>query len=446
MKHTQLTLISAAVLLVLPLINANAFGQSLTEGHAQKFVPFADFVQSVGSADVNEILAAPNVKAADSISVEEMRQYLLDLYGAMNVGHSYVLGSQTVDCIPMLQQHSLQDLGLTEIPQAPPVSGGPTANATEPIRASAQFPANQTKDEFGNALGCEDGTIPMLRITLPTLANFKSLHEFFQKGPNGAGQAPDPRRFDAPATQSHKYAYTYQYVNNFGTNTQINLWRPYVYTDINETFSLAQSWTIGGSGASTQTLEVGWQNFPAKWSTENSVPFIYWTADDYNNTGCYNLTCKGFVQVSRAITFGVPWAASSYSVTHGTQFDVAFQYKYYKGNWFLFANGTEIGYYPASQYGTGQLSKYSTLIEFGNETVGTTVWPAGGSGMWASYGAGEAAYQKELFYISYPASTSIWDTLKVKQPSPTCFTTTTPAYTSALGVYFYFGGPGGAGC
>ena len=446
MKNTKLTLISSAVLLVLLLINANGFSQTLTEGHAQKFVPFADFVQNVGSADVNEILAAPDVKATDSTSVEEMRQYLLTLYGGMNVGHSYVLGSQTVDCIPMLQQPSLQDPRLTEIPQAPPVSEGPTANATESLLAGAQFPANQTKDEFGNALGCEDGTIPMLRITLPTLTNFKSLHEFFQKGPDGSGQAPDPSRFDAPATQAHKYAFTYQYVNNLGTNAQINIWRPYVYTDINETFTLAQSWTIGGSGASTQTLEVGWQNFPAQYSTENSVPFIYWTADDYNKTGCYNLTCKGFVQVSKAITFGVPWAASSYSVTHGTQFDVAFQYKYSGGYWFLFANGTEIGYYPASQYGTGQLSKYSTLIEFGNETVGTTVWPAGGSGMWASYGAGEAAYQKELFYLSYPAGNATWDTLKVDQPSPTCFTATTPAQTSALGVYFYFGGPGGAGC
>jgi hypothetical protein len=446
MNHTHSTLISSAVLLVLPIVNANGFGQALTERNAQKFVPFADFVQSVRSADVNEVLAAPNVIAADSISVESMRQYLLTMYQGMNIGHSYVVGSQTVDCVPMLEQPSLRGLGLKEIPQAPPASAGPAPNAVEPQRASAQFPTGQAKDAFGNALGCEDGTIPMLRITLPTLTNFKSLNDFFQKGKNGAGQAPDPSRVDVPATAGHKYAITYQYVNNLGTNAQINVWRPYVYTDIDETFTLAQSWTVGGSGASLQTLEVGWQNFPSLWDTEDSVPFIFWTADDYNKTGCYNLTCKGFVQVSKAITFGVPWAAGSYSVPNGPQLDVAFQYYLYKGNWWLFVNSTAIGYYPSSLYGTGQLSKYSTLIEFGNETVGTTVWPAGGSGTWASYGAGQAAYQKELFYISYPSATGTWDTLSVDQSSPSCYTATTPAYSSALGFYFYFGGPGGAGC
>ena len=65
---------------------------------------------------------------------------------------------------------------------------------------------------------------------------------------------------------------------------------------------------------------------------------------------------------------------------------------------YLFYNSTLIGYYPGSVYNGGQLTRYSTLLEFGSESVGTTVWPAEGSAQFgAAYGYDEAAYQKLLF-------------------------------------------------
>jgi hypothetical protein len=288
----------------------------------------------------------------------------------------------------------------------------------------------------------------MPRVTLAQMAHFNTLHDFFAKGPDGAGQAKDPSVVP-PATAAHKYVFYYQNVNNHGDEADINLWRPDVYTDIGEVFSLAQSWTIGGSGAATQTAEVGWQNYPASYGTENSVPFIYYTADDYNQTGCYNLTCGKFVQVSKAITFGAGFAATSYSVpNNSTQHYLPFQYKFANGNWYLFYNATEIGYYPGSVYNGGQLTKYSTLLEFGSESVGTTVWPAEGSGLFgAAYGYAHAAWQRNLFYIN-TSNVSEWDSLTYDAPSPACYTGSKPAYSSSSGwgIYFYFGGPGGTGC
>lgn len=415
--------------------------------HAQGFVSFSDFVQGLKTAQVDAVVALPASKVADTASAEEMRQHLLALYDGVQVTQSYVAGSQTIDCIPIMQQPAVRMLGLTSIAAAPaaPASAPGPASATADL--PSQLPPGKTTDDFGNALECKGDTIPMVRVTLEQMAHFKTLHEFFEKGPDGAGQAKDPVL--PPVIATHKYVFYYQYVNNHGDEADINLWRPYVYTDIGEIFSLAQSWTIGGSGSATQTAEVGWQNYPAFYGTENSVPFIYYTADGYNKTGCYNLTCGKFVQVSKAITFGAAFAASSYSVPRNSiQYYLPFQYKFANGNWYLFYNGTLIGYYPGSVYLGGQLTRYSTLLEFGSESVGTTVWPAEGSAQFgAVYGYSEAAWQRLLFYIN-TSDVSVWDSLTYDAPSPGCYTGSPARYSSAKGwgIYFYFGGPGGTGC
>src|ERR1035438_1117300 len=85
--------------------------------HAQEFVPFSDFVQNVKAADVNAVFALPTAKATDAASVEEMRQHLLKLYDGVNVAQSYVVGPQTIDCIPTMQQPAVRMLGLTSIPK-----------------------------------------------------------------------------------------------------------------------------------------------------------------------------------------------------------------------------------------------------------------------------------------------------------------------------------------
>ena len=421
---------------------------TLTPLHAQQFVRFSDFVENLKATDANAVLALPDTKATNSAAIEEMRKHLLALYDGVEVSQSYVVDSQTVDCIPIMQQPAVRMLGLKSIAEAP--SGPATAPgpASETATLPSQLPVDKTQDAFGNSLGCEGDTIPMLRVTLEQMAHFKTLHDFFEKGPDGAGQAKDPSAVP-PATAAHKYVFYYQSVNNHGDEADINLWRPYVYTDIGEIFSLAQSWTIGGSGTTTQTAEVGWQNYPALYGTENSAPFIYYTADNYRTTGCYNLTCGKFVQVSKAITFGAAFTPGSYSVPHNsTQYYLPFQYKFANGNWYLFYNGTEIGYYPGSVYNKGQLTKYSTLLEFGSESVGTTVWPAEGSAQFgAVYGYDEAAWQRNLFYIN-TSNVSVWDSLTYDAPSPACYTGSPAKYssTSGWGIYFYFGGPGGTGC
>lgn len=426
--------------------------QAVAPASSATFVPFTDFVQSVRAADVNEVLARANVKTASPAAMEEMRQYILKLYDGVSVAHSHVLGSQTYDCIPTEQQPTVRLLGLSKIATAPPESAiAAPSEIDHPLaKTPSQLPAGKTEDDFGNSLGCAAGTIPMARVTLDQMSHFETVQQFFQKSADGQGHAPVPGMTPPTVTptSAHAYSFTYQYVNSFGPSTNINLWRPYVYTNQNEIFSLAQLWTIGYSSNPVQTAEAGWQNYPALYGNENSNLFIYWTADGYNQTGCYNLSCAAFVQTSNSLYLGSGF--TDYSISDGPQYEIRLQYYLYNGNWWLRVGGNWVGYYPASIYRGGQLSRYSNLLEFGSESVpgyfeGVNVWPAEGSTLFSSSGWTYAAYQREIYYVN-TSNVSIWSSLTADQPSPACYSISGPAYASNWGEYFYFGGPGGASC
>jgi hypothetical protein len=417
------------------------------------FVPFDDFMWSTQSARFEDYSGRAESRVQEASAFEEMRQHILAMYQGVQVTHSFVLDSSHFDCIPVGQQPALRLLGLQSIALPPetsahqPVERGRAPQA--PVSLNSQFAAENPLDEHGNAIGCEENTIPMFRITLEQLTRFPTLRQFFQKIPDPVNSENEPvGAFVPPAAVAHKYSFTYQSVNNLGGNSSLNLWSPAVNTSQGEIFSLSQQWYVGGSGASLpgeQTAEVGWQNYPAMYGGQNSRLFIYWTADDYNKTGCYNLTCAGFVQTNKSWTFGAGFP--SYSSLGGAQYEFAAQYKLYQGNWWLYLGGTAVGYYPGSVYHNGQLTHYAQVVEYGTETVGSTLWPPAGSGQWPAKGLGYAAYQRNLFYISTSGS-SVWDSLTADQPSPNCYKISGPSYSSSSGwgIYFYEGGPGGNGC
>ena len=445
---------------------------------AHHFIPFDNFVSNTRSAEAGTMLALPGNKAASTANVEEMRQHILGLYDGVKVSHSFLLDGDHFDCVPTEQQPSIRGLGLKSIASAPkdelkkPEGAGKSAPKANAI--TSQLAADQKFDEFGNSRVCEANTIPMRRVTLEEVSRFKTLKNYLEKGPNGTGQAPLPQDHASlkqssvtpesgasigkaswvpPSPVAHKYSFTYQYVNNLGQTDTLSLWDPYVYTSYGEIFSLAQSWTIGYSPV-TQTAEVGWQNYPALYGGQNSRLFIYWTADGYQHTGCYNLSCAGFVQTNGSWYLGAGF--SNYSTRGGAQYEFRAQYYFYQGNWWLGlgnANSiTWIGYYPGTIYGSGPMRTHSQLLEFGSESVGSNPWPAEGSGDFASAGWDYAGYQRELYHWANPSDAAYWDTLTADQPSPNCYSIAGPYFggynppSNDWGIYFYYGGPGGYNC
>ena len=284
----------------------------------------------------------------------------------------------------------------------------------------------------------------MRRITLEELSRFESLDHFFRKGPAGNGRHP---RLSAPqaVAATHKYAHAYQVVNNLGGHNFLNVWAPPIAA--NQIFSLSQHWYAGGSGAKLQTVEVGWQVYPQKYGNSKPALFIYWTADGYSHTGCYNLDCHAFVQTNPNWTFG--GALGPVSSTGGTQYELEVAFYLYKGNWWLYLKGTRasqaVGYYPASIFGGGQLASNALDIDYGGETVGTTSWPPMGSSALASAGWQRAAFQRDIYF--YPTGGGAQAAqLTASQPSPKCYTIALFSAAPPWNKYFFFGGPGGTQC
>lgn len=408
--------------------------------------PFSEFVKSLSATSADALAARPEAAIESKAAAADMRQHLLTLYHGVSVDHSFAQTEQVFDCVPVNQQPAMQLQALTEVANPPPQSPAVALKTSSPAAPSAKSAGTAAQSESEH---CEQGTIPMRRVTLDEMARFPNLQAFFAKGPNDAGHPqlgkPALPRTDKPALaqSAHAYAHAYQWVNNYGGYGALNLWNPAVNTGwpYNEVFSLSQHWYVGYS-PTTQTAEVGWQNYPDKYGTHNSVLFIYYTADNYNKTGCYNLECGAFVQTNSNIHVGAGFA--NYSTLGEAQWEYSVGYYLYQGNWWLAANGQWVGYYPGSLYNGGQLSRYAQVIDFGGETVpGWYYWPPMGSGRFASQGWQWAAYQRQIVYRD-SANGGHNPSLTLSQPSPACYTGTNPAWGGAdWQTYFYFGGPGG---
>jgi hypothetical protein len=456
----------ASTLMVILLAVGLGAREGLAQGgpRAAGFVPLTEFLPGVAAARFEGFPRGAETRVRTAEAFAEMRRHILSLYEgvALDGVHSFLLDGNHFDCLPIEQQPSVRGLGLTHVEVAPP----PLNSAAEPAVPAPGEPAEPgarasspltlgSRDGFGNEIHCAEGTIPMRRVTLEEMTRFETLRQFFEKGPDGAGQIERgelEQEKAAPAKPVHKYAHAYEVVDNLGGSSLLNLWMPPINTGATQVFSLAQHWYTGGNPV--QTVEGGWQAFPQKYNTVNSVLFIYWTADGYKRTGCYNLDCAAFVQVNSNWALGASF--SHYSTPGGTQYEFELQWQLSGGNWWLFLAGSgtpqAVGYYPTTLYGNGQLANFATEIDYGGEVVGTTSWPQMGAGVPASRGFRHAAYQRQIFYGDLSAATH-WSTL-TPYASPrlrgrgSCYSILfTPASAgSTWDSYFFFGGAGGGGC
>ena len=367
----------------------------------------------------------------------KMQGYFLNLYSGVEVAKSIEIGNQTFDCIPVQQQPSLRG---GQIADLPPEGGSNDSILGDPEKV------------------CDPGQIPIKRVSLSEISQYQTLKDYFSKDKGigkrlGAGDykfslpipgTPLPSAGAGRDNFVHHYAVIVSKpVGIFGLRANLNIWNPKTApTDM----SLAQTWIAGGAGSETQTIESGWQVRKGL-DLPYAVPFVYWTSNNYAS-GCYNLDCAGFVQITNQIVFG-RFAEQRYSVKGGTQsvMQISWRRKSENGNWWLMINGVWVGYYPASIFSGGAMVKKDAKLTayFGGENTGNLPTSEMGSGNFASTGYKNAAFLSNLSALD--ASGSAFDI------SGTGFVTNSNCYSVALGIsppsttagsYFYFGGPGTA--
>ena len=356
-----------------------------------------------------------------------MKSYLAKLYEGVEAAHSFLdAGGQVFDCIPIEQQPSLKGTGrkLATPPEPPVLSTGATSLGPPP----------RARDRLGNSTICPPGTIPFRRITLENLARFATLREFFQKSPDGK----DADKFEDEAgrddTSDHRYAIGSQEAEIYGVDSFMTVWQPKIGSD--QSFSLGQLWLAGGKKKQLQTIESGWQVYPKMYDTDLPCLFIFWTPDAYQS-GCYNLSCSGFVQTNSRIKLGGAMEPDEPS------WHIAYVYfwRLFKGNWWLYLGldtvASAVGYYPAMIFNDGQMAKNATRMDFGGETVGEDTWPAMGSGAFAADTAA-AATHFNLGYLDQEGAFNRAD-LTLRQPTPELYTA---MITSSPFIFLYYGGPG----
>lgn len=409
---------------------------------------FSSFLEKTQASTNEALKTSDGLYIAEESELEQMRQQILNKYDGIDVQHSYLdEAGQVWDCIPIEQQPSLRG---SQVGVATPTDLPTSEQEVQELETRGHLIEphdcpGQT-DRLGNEMSCPPGTIPIRRVTLSEMARFRTLRDFFQKAPDG-GQHPRLSGARARLAASHKYAHAYQYVNNVGGQSHLNIWQPAIHTGATQIFSLSQHWYAGGSGSSLQTVECGWQVYPGKYGNANANLFIYWTADGYNNTGCYNLDRSAFVQTNPKWNLG--GHLRPVSTTGGTQYQMFFSFFLYQDNWWLYLQGgaasDAVGYYPTSLFSGGQLATNATEIDYGGETVGTTSWPPMGGGAFANQGWQKAACQSDIRYYPPGSKNPKEASLTGSQRSPYCYTIDV-SNSGSWNEHFYFGGPGGSYC
>src|SRR3954451_6010755 len=136
------------------------------------FVPFPEFVAGIAAAKPEAYARRPGAAVSGAAAFDGMRRYLADKHVGLSVRHSFVQDEQTFDCVPVGEQPGVRATasraGATPPPERP---GGPAGAGVKQDSGGV--------DAFGNARRCEDGTIPVRRVTLDELTRFESLDGFF---------------------------------------------------------------------------------------------------------------------------------------------------------------------------------------------------------------------------------------------------------------------------
>lgn len=374
-----------------------------------------------------------------------MQRYVAELQSSKTVIKSFRgLSGETIDCVDVFNQPALKRKGMeghavefapkTQLPEA----RDETLKGQEKLRVP---------DQLYSLTGetCADKSVPMARLTMETLKNFRTLDEFFQK------QFTDIEKpGGGSGSSTHEYATVRRTVDNWGGESILNLWSP--YNEQSNEFSLSQIWVVRGSEGNRETVEGGWQKYRDLYGDWRSHLFIYFTPDNYGSGGCYNLSCNGFVQTNGSVYIGGGF--TNYSSDGGTQYE--FKLLWYKdgteGHWWLRYGDTWVGYYPRTLFDDNGLRNKASRVSFGGEIVNRRTDNRHtrtdmGSGHWPSEGFGSAAYQRAVRYVDtsnfYQRATG----LSTSVTNDDCYDLSLSSSSGSWEEYFYFGGSGfNSGC
>jgi len=400
--------------------------------------------------------AAASALSPRALELARMQAHLDSLYSPSDVVHRFTTAyGDAVDCVPFQKQPGFAAVG--SLPGAPPVLA---TQSQLTLRPGAVAGFGDGADAAGNVRVCPAGAVPIRHLDIAELARFATLQDFLAKTPAHT-VAPNGTAILGPDKAVHEHAVYQSSIPNWGGQTTLNLWTPAVAP---QTFSLSQLWVSRGTDADTQTVEAGYTaDRLRKPDDGDSRLFIYSTTDNYLNAnpnalGCYDLECKGFVQLANThVLLGGKFDKSSVfdgeqrEFTLRWQFCPAIECQAWQGWWLRYDGGATsewVGFYPRYRYSSNGLLDEATRVDYGGEVA---YFPGGahpttdmGSGQIASAGFGRAAYQTNLLRITTDHAWASFGSLLIHHDeAPGCYGSGPLVSLARVAEeQFFFGGNG----
>ncbi|EXB66901.1 hypothetical protein L484_019539 [Morus notabilis] len=305
---------------------------------------------------------------------------------------------------------------------------------------------------------CPQGTIPIRRIRSEDLLRADSLERYGKKSPityyetnTTTAQANGPIFINntkvALAQQVNRSAALLVTVgyNYIGAQGDINLWNPHVASP--DEYTTAQIWLKAGISDGFESIEAGWVVNPKLYGDTQTRLFIYWTLDAYKSTGCFDLTCTGFVQTNPKIALGTALGPISSDGGPQYQFTVSINMDPNTSNWWLkLGDGVVAGYWPGTLF--SYLKHSAILVQWGGEVYSPNMWThphpqtAMGSGEFASSLHGGACYIKGVRIVDYSMSLKYPERVNTWADQAYCYSAYNYIEGYTVEPVLYFGGPG----
>eukprot|EP00253_Pinus_taeda_P023911 PITA_23911 len=300
---------------------------------------------------------------------------------------------------------------------------------------------------------CPEGTVAIMKTKRELVERAGSVGRFISKRRSVRSQEKNEATVD-PQRAGHEYGIAHFIPTApihgasggiHGASGGLNVWQPNVDTSDDGIFSLGQFWVLNDS-EQLESMEIGWIVYPTKFGDSHTRFFIYWTADGYVKTGCYNLDCPGFVLAPGSPAYpGSPTA--SVSTYDGEQLVLDIKVSKANDSWNLYVNKRLLGWWPASLFKS--LRSSSNRVDFGGEVAFSPVGSPGsqftktdmGSGHFPSEGFGRSAFIRDV-QITDNNGQLIDITGSAAAGRPNCYNVSIEV-DNQNGKHVYFGGPGG---
>ncbi|XP_061374897.1 protein neprosin-like [Gastrolobium bilobum] len=303
---------------------------------------------------------------------------------------------------------------------------------------------------------CPEGTIPIRRIMKEDLLRIASSNRFGMKPPaifkNSTKTTnaynlhfPNLNVTNGVVPEDRSAAYLEAMGQNFmGAEADINVWNPNI--DLPDDFTTAQIWLKARNGIDFESVEAGWVVNPKLYGDKATRLFAYWTTDSYQSTGCFDLTCSGFVQTGTEVALGA--ALKPVSSDSGNQYDYNVgMYLDYAGNWWLrVRNNKPVGYWPAELFSS--LTSSAIVVEWGGQVFSSNLKKttphtrtAMGSGNFPDGQFGHSCFMRNLRIKDNSLALKYPQNVNASAEEPNCYKALNVMKNGAEPV-FYFGGPG----